>query len=341
MPRCANWPSRTCPTRQVSSRTTRRRSSANRQNFSRRTKNLALQAAQLPCDVYSAGGEAISIVPAMEPTALEADRYRSEIRPWISLHAVLRGSPGLLDGYPPDRRSRRSDAAWGEAQTAYFHRGDPEVQANLPGHRAIHGRRARAGRDDRTRSAATSRRWSATAGVLAKTAYPTAFATDAEVLYNRVDPFFWSGCASLAAACHPGLVVARSAQAAVLDLALSRWSAGVVLIVGGFAVRMYITHWAPVTSMFETIVWVTMCFGLADALGDVPAAAGADEQDGLEVDGHSRQLGGPQLGANDRASVDADRRRVRKPDIRAVALAHAAGVVRRRTVRRAVLHGCF
>ena len=35
--------------------------------------------------------------------------------------------------------------------------------------------------------------------------------------------------------------------------------AALVLIAGGFVVRMYITRWAPVTSMFETIVWVAMC----------------------------------------------------------------------------------
>ena len=105
---------------------------ADRQNLCRRTMNLALQAAQVHYDVYSAGGESISVVPAMEPTAFEPDRYRSEIRPWISLYAVLRGSPSLLDAYPPDS-VQEIRSAWGEAQTAYFHRGDSEVQANLPG----------------------------------------------------------------------------------------------------------------------------------------------------------------------------------------------------------------
>ena len=129
---------------------------ADRQNLSRRTMNLALQAAQVHYDVYSAGGEAISIVPAMEPTAFEADRYRSEIRPWISLHALLRGSPSLLDAYPPDS-VQKSDPPGARHETAYFHRGDSQSASQFARSiGAVHGRSARAGRKDRTPAATTS-----------------------------------------------------------------------------------------------------------------------------------------------------------------------------------------
>ena len=73
---------------------------SNRQVFSRWTSDIALQAAQLPWALYAAGNKAISVVPALEPTALEADRHRSDIRPWISLHALLLGSPALLARLP-------------------------------------------------------------------------------------------------------------------------------------------------------------------------------------------------------------------------------------------------
>ena len=93
--------------------------------------------------------------------------------------------------------------------------------------------------------------------LLSKTAYPTAFATDAETIYNRVDPFYWSGCLSLAAAVILGLSL-LGLRKPLFWLGIVTMVAGVMLIVGGFAIRMYITHWAPVTSMFETIVWVMM-----------------------------------------------------------------------------------
>ena len=36
----------------------------------------------------------------------------------------------------------------------------------------------------------------------------------------------------------------------------------IVLVAGGFLTRMYLTHWAPVTSMYETMVWVAMCVAI-------------------------------------------------------------------------------
>ena len=219
-----------------------------------------MQAAQLPWSPYSAGSEAICIVPALEATALEADRYRSEIRPWISLRALLLGSPGLLHGYP-SADVQKVRAAWGEARTAYLNRGSVEAASQFSqaiGQFTADVRGlAQAIEPDRQELPIVER----DRGLLAKTAYPRAFATDAEVLYNRVDPFFWSGCASLAAVCILWLSF----------LALRRplfWSGialmvvGVGLIAGGFVLRMYITRWAPVTSMFETIVWVAMCISL-------------------------------------------------------------------------------
>ncbi len=233
---------------------------SNRLNFSRWTKSLALQAAQLPWGLYSAGEEAISIVPALEATALEADRYRSEIHPWISLQALLRGSPTLLHGYPAED-VERIRTAWQDLRAAYLNRGDSagasrfaeamqEFTADVRG-------LAEAIEHDRQQLPIVER----DRGLLAKTAYPRAFATNAEVFYNRVDPFFWSGCASLAAAGILGLslLVLRKP---LFWAGIALMVVGVGLVIVGFMVRMYITRWAPVTSMFETIVWVTMCTSL-------------------------------------------------------------------------------
>jgi hypothetical protein len=300
---------------------------SSRQSFSRWTRSMAMQAAQIPWDLYSAGEEAVSVVPAMEATALEADRYRSEIRPWMSLQALLRGSRALLHDYPAED-VRKIRSAWKSARDAYLDRGDAEtaqkfaasMQLFSTGIRGLSeaiepGRRELPVKE-------TDRR------LLAKTTYPAAVATDAEVLYNRVDPFRWSGYSSLLAACILGLsCLARTklslktgglllggslcttaiaslfpvsfpsfllveimlvanlagicgiAIAVVLPLHklllrteqiertyrnVTFWLGAATLVIavafiaGGFVLRMYITRWAPVTSMFETIVWVTM-----------------------------------------------------------------------------------
>ncbi len=232
----------------------------NRQILARWTKDLALQAAQLPWSPYSAGSEAICIVPALEATALEADRYRSEIRPWISLQALLRGSPGLLRGYPSsDVQKIRAD--WREAKTDYINRGEngsaSQFAQSMGQFTADVRGLAQAIEPDRQQLPIVER----DRGLLAKTAYPAVFATNAEVLYNRVDPFFWSGCASLAAACIFGLSF-LGLRKPFFWSGIGLMVVGVALIAGGFVSRMYITHWAPVTSMFETIVWVTMCVSL-------------------------------------------------------------------------------
>ena len=231
-----------------------------RQIFSRWTRDLALQTAQLPWGLYAAGGEAISIVPALEPSALEADRYRSEIHPWISLQSLLQGPPGLLQGYPTDD-VRKVREAWNDARSAWFDRdssGGPArfSQAMEQFTTAVRSL-ATTIEPDRLKLPIVER----DRGLLAKTAYPTAVLTDAEVLYNRIDPFFWSGCASLVAACILGLSLV-CLRKPLFWTGVVMMLVGVGCVVGGFVVRMYITRWAPVTSMFETVVWVTMCVSL-------------------------------------------------------------------------------
>ena len=56
--------------------------------------------------------------------------------------------------------------------------------------------------------------------------------------------------------------IERTYRNATFWLGATTLVVAVVLIASGFTVRMYITRWAPVTSMFETIVWVAMCISL-------------------------------------------------------------------------------
>jgi len=93
--------------------------------------------------------------------------------------------------------------------------------------------------------------------VIAKTAYPPPGATDIEVHYNRFKPFLWSWITSLLA------VVLFGLSFGVIRKPMF-W-AGMAALVGaqafilyGFGLRTYITRWAPVTNMFETVVFVAL-----------------------------------------------------------------------------------
>ena len=113
---------------------------------------------------------------------------------------------------------------------------------------------------------------------LAKTAYPTPDALDAEFLYNRLNPFYWNWVACLLAVvallvsyCRQTFVrlrqVATSRGETVSSQAFTPFEERFFFVVGfvflalscavaflGGAIRAYITGWAPVTNMFETVV---------------------------------------------------------------------------------------
>ena len=121
---------------------------------------------------------------------------------------------------------------------------------------------------------------------LAKTAYPAPNALDAEFLYNRLNPFYWNWVACLLAVvalavsyCRQTLVrLRRRSTSRVQPIPSQSFTASAQLdatpfeerfffVVGfvflalscavaflGGAIRAYITGWAPVTNMFETVV---------------------------------------------------------------------------------------
>ncbi len=93
------------------------------------------------------------------------------------------------------------------------------------------------------------------------TAYPTPGATDAEVHYYQLDPFKWTWVASFLSLCFLGTAFGAIRQPMY-------WIGILLLIVGltfsiyGLALRTYVTGWAPVTNMFETVVFVALVTGL-------------------------------------------------------------------------------
>ncbi|MBR5243744.1 MAG: cytochrome c biogenesis protein CcsA, partial [Thermoguttaceae bacterium] len=100
---------------------------------------------------------------------------------------------------------------------------------------------------------------------LAKTAYPEPNALDAEFLYNQLNPFYWNWVACLLAVvalavsyCRQTYVRLRRGGAFeerfffVVGFAFLALSCAVAFL--GGAIRAYVTGWAPVTNMFETVV---------------------------------------------------------------------------------------
>lgn len=113
---------------------------------------------------------------------------------------------------------------------------------------------------------------------LGKTAYPEPDALDAEFLYNRLNPFYWNWVACLLAVvalavsyCRQTFVrlrrVATRQGQTVSSQAFTPFEESFFFVAGfaflalscavaflGGAIRAYITGWAPVTNMFETVV---------------------------------------------------------------------------------------
>ena len=224
-----------------------------------RTAEVARLATLAHWTLYDAG-ESIRLLPTLEPSALEADRYRSDIQPWISLQTVQCGSAELLHRYPQELLAEVREALR-ETTRAYCDRGAPNrsesFAAGMDRFTAAVRQVGEAIEPERQKLPIRERDES----ILAATAYPPAGSTDAEVLYNRLDPFFWSWILSLAA------VVCLAVSLVVLRKP-TFWLGIAVLLVAhtfiliGFGLRTYITHWAPVTNMFETIVFVALCVAL-------------------------------------------------------------------------------
>jgi cytochrome c-type biogenesis protein CcsB len=87
--------------------------------------------------------------------------------------------------------------------------------------------------------------------------YAEASRIDREVTYNAIHPFRWTWIAyGVAVIALVGTLMLRARL--VYVAALSLLGMAVAMHIGAFALRCSITGWAPVTNMYETIVWVAL-----------------------------------------------------------------------------------
>jgi ABC-type transport system involved in cytochrome c biogenesis permease subunit len=224
---------------------------------------LARQANEMHIALYD-NGDALRVVPALNVAALDKDRDVSdESQPWLTLQTVLTGSPEVLKDYPQPLISAVR-ATFSRLVTAYVNRKATDRQASVvkaDDEFAVALRQL----GDKTSSMRDKLEISGRDEALMQyTAYPAPGATDAEVRYNRVDPFKWSWVISLLALVSFALAfgVARKPMFWLGTLLLV---GGLLWTAHGFYMRVLITHWAPVTNMYETVVYVPFFVSLLGA----------------------------------------------------------------------------
>ncbi len=222
--------------------------------------DLRNQAEEMHLALYD-NGETLYLVPAIDVGALEGNRSPGDdAKPWLSFPAIVCGSDDLLSAYPqPELRSVRR--AWMEAKGAYL---DRKAADRAPTFTAAMARlaeslRALGQRIEPLREKLPLRHRDQE--LIAATAYPPAGSTDVEVLYNRLDPFFWSWLVSLAATLSLLLAIGPL-QKLLFWLGVALLTAAQVLTVAGLGLRAYVSGLVPLTGMFETVVFVALSVAL-------------------------------------------------------------------------------
>jgi ABC-type transport system involved in cytochrome c biogenesis permease subunit len=223
------------------------------------TRDMARMLHEAHVGMYDTG-RALAIVPALNAAALDARRNAEDgAQPWLSLQAVVLGSETLLRDYPK-RELNEVRESFREVATAYVERNKPDRPERFAAGMKRFSSAVRALGEAlepiREKLPVATR----DGELLAATAYPPMGATRVELFYNDLRPFVWTWVLNLAAVgCLLLTPVARRTFF---------WS-GIVLLVGGLAfnfaglaIRTYVTGRAPVTNMFETIVFVAFIVSL-------------------------------------------------------------------------------
>ena len=210
------------------------------------------------------------MVPALTAAALEKNRDSAQdvgiarqeahalilARPWLSLHTVILGSKELLKAYP-EKPLSDVRAAFAQCKAAYLDREDPQRTEKF----AAAMRRFAAATRALSEAIEPLRRnlpiKQKDEALMAATAYPVSGALDREVEYNRIDPFSrtWEFCLAGVVLFSLGFGYLRKPM---FWLGIASVAAGLGFTVYGLATRVSITRLAPVTNMFETVVYVSL-----------------------------------------------------------------------------------
>ena len=218
--------------------------------------DLAEQTAELHLALYD-NGETLRLVPALSAGALEANRTPDDdASPWLSFQAIIFGSDDLLRAYPQNE-FKAARKAWADVKAAYLGRdaGDRPAKFAAAMRQFVDAIRQLGEQVEPLRQKLPLLHRDQ--DLIKLTAYPPAGTTEAEVFYNRTDPFFWSWTISLGATICLLLAVGRW-QRPLFWLGAAVLIAAQLFTVAGMALRGWITGLAPLTGMFETVVFVAL-----------------------------------------------------------------------------------
>lgn len=249
-------------------------SAAQLQSFRPMFRELAAKAEELHrlslemhAALYDEGGSLL-VTPAMNPYALAKHRdTENTSQPWLSLQAVLYADD-LLEGYPKGLVSdvRR---AWSDLKTAFVQRGEGQDRQTLlqAQEKFAAALRTLGESVEPLRRKAVAESLPADEHdeqLLAYTAYPSQWKIDTEVRYNNTDPFKWSWVLTmLALVCF--CVAFGAVRKPMFWMGVALLTVCAIWTAYGFTLRILVTGWAPVTNMYETVVyvpWVMLLLGL-------------------------------------------------------------------------------
>lgn len=226
-------------------------------------KLLSRQALELHSTIYD-NGDALRIVPSLDVVALNKNRdVTDEAPPWLTLQTVLYGSKEFLASYPQPQISAVR-ATYGRLAAAYIDRNKADGAQAFDKAQNEFASAVRKLGDQITIQRDKLEFAGRDEDLLKYTAYPPADATKTEVAYNQLDPFKWSWVISLAGfICF--CLAFGVARKPMFWLGMAILTFGLAWSVYGFAMRVAITKWAPVTNMYETVIYVPFFVSLLGA----------------------------------------------------------------------------
>lgn len=223
-----------------------------------RTNEMKRLAFEMQLSLYD-NGDGVMVVPALNAAALAKHRdTQNKSHPWLSLPAVLYGDD-LMKPYP-DKKVAAARAAWKQMAASLKNGKANNADWVNQQSKVLRAFRELGDSIEKSRTDLVQDELPVTErddALIAYTKYPTAGLMATEVTYNRLTPFWWSMMLCFIAAAFFAGSVSRirwpmiSVAGFFLLLAIA-WT------IYGFYLRVMITGWAPVTNMYETVVFVPL-----------------------------------------------------------------------------------
>jgi ABC-type transport system involved in cytochrome c biogenesis permease subunit len=225
-----------------------------------RAADLSRQANEAHLALYD-NGNSLRLVPALNAAALEKNRdTEDDAQPWLNVQTLLHGSKAVLRGYPAEQ-VEQVHKTFQEAVQAYAARGAADrpkrFSAAMDQFAAV-VRSLGEGIESTRRELPIQQK---DIELIAATAYPPIGSTDTEVHYYELDPFFWSWLVGALALVAFALSFGRLRKP-MFWLGLGILGLAQLFTIYGLTLRVLITGWAPVTNMFETVIFVALVVAL-------------------------------------------------------------------------------